>query len=177
MCVLVLKHEILYLHFSGLGFCPIVGGVQSNVVPPELTVVFDVRLAVTQDHAEFEALLNSWCQEAGEGTHLHFEQKNLKNAITPLDDSNPYWSTFKAACDTLQLKVTPAIFPGGTDSRYVRLVGIPALGFSPMNNTPVLLHDHDEFLNEKVFLEGIKIYQSLIPAVANVPGKAHNLIT
>nr|CAD7453367.1 unnamed protein product [Timema tahoe] len=188
------------------------GGVQSNVVPPELTVVFDVRLAVTQDHKEFETLLKSWCKEAGEGTHLHFEQKNSKNAITPLNESNPYWTAFKAACNTLQLKVTPAIFPGGTDSRYVRLgkpppvhpteirtsispssavelnttgalpnyateVGIPALGFSPMNNTPVLLHDHDEFLNEKVFLEGIKIYQHLIPAVANVPGKAHNRIT
>nr|CAD7589794.1 unnamed protein product [Timema genevievae] len=153
------------------------GGVQSNVVPPELTVVFDVRLAVTQDHKEFETLLKSWCQEAGEGTHLHFEQKNSKNAITPLNESNPYWSAFKGACNTLQLKVTPAIFPGGTDSRYVRLVGIPALGFSPMNNTPVLLHDHDEFLNEKVFLEGIKIYQHLIPAVANVPGKPRNRIT
>lgn len=67
-----------------------------------------------------------------------------------------------------KLKLKPAIFPGGTDSRYVREVGIPALGFSPIVNTPVLLHDHDEFLNEKVFLEGIKIYEELLQAVANV---------
>lgn len=66
------------------------------------------------------------------------------------------------------IKLKPAIFPGGTDSRYVREVGIPALGFSPIVNTPVLLHDHDEFLNEKVFLEGIKIYEELLQAVANV---------
>lgn len=47
--------------------------------------------------------------------------------------------------------------------------GIPAIGFSPMINTPVLLHDHNEFLNEKVFLDGIGIYEKLIPLVANVP--------
>lgn len=30
------------------------GGVQSNVVPPLLTAVFDVRLAIDVDHAQFE---------------------------------------------------------------------------------------------------------------------------
>lgn len=34
------------------------GGVQSNVVPPLLTIGFDVRLAIDQDHKEFEALVN-----------------------------------------------------------------------------------------------------------------------
>jgi aminoacylase len=47
-------------------------------------------------------------------------------------------------------------------------IGIPALGFSPMNNTPVLLHDHDEFLNEKTFLRGLDIYYNIIKAVASV---------
>lgn len=35
------------------------------------------------------------------------------------------------------------------------------------NNTPVLLHDHNEFVNEKVFLKGIEIYCGIIPALAN----------
>ena len=47
-------------------------------------------------------------------------------------------------------------------------LGIPALGFSPMNETNVLLHDHDEYLNKKVFLRGIKIYMNIIAAIANV---------
>lgn len=47
-------------------------------------------------------------------------------------------------------------------------VDLPALGFSPMNKTPVLLHDHDEFLNEDVFLKGIDIYCQIIPAIGNV---------
>ena len=48
-------------------------------------------------------------------------------------------------------------------------VGYPAIGFSPMIHTPVLLHDHNEFLNAKVFLKGIEIYTRLIENLANVP--------
>lgn len=47
--------------------------------------------------------------------------------------------------------------------------GHPAIGFSPMNRTPVLLHDHNEFLNEQVFLRGIDIYARLLSALASVP--------
>lgn len=49
-------------------------------------------------------------------------------------------------------------------------MGIPALGFSPMNNTPVLLHDHDEFIGADTYLRGIDIYEKLIPSVANCAG-------
>jgi len=41
-----------------------------------------------------------------------------------------------------------------------------------MNNTPVLLHDHNEFLNASVFLRGIDIYTHLIENLANVPSPA-----
>jgi len=47
--------------------------------------------------------------------------------------------------------------------------GCAAIGFSPMNNTPMLLHDHNEFLNAGVFLKGIDIYTHLIENLANVP--------
>lgn len=66
------------------------------------------------------------------------------------------------------MKTNLQVFPGGTDSRYIRSVGIPAIGFSPMNNTPVLLHDHDEYLEADVFLKGIEIYKKIIERVANL---------
>lgn len=65
----------------------------------------------------------------------------------------------------------PQIFTGTTDSRYIRQVGIPVLGFSPMNNTPVLLHDHDKFLQADVHLSGIEIYAKIIGNLANRKGK------
>ncbi|XP_013187319.1 aminoacylase-1 [Amyelois transitella] len=146
----------------------IYGGVQSNVVPEKLTAVFDIRLAVTVDHAEFENRVKTWCKDAGDGVSFEFEQKNPYVECTKTDASNPFWIAFKAAADEMKLKLDRRIFPGGTDSRYVRSVGIPAIGFSPMNHTPVLLHDHNEFLKVEVYLKGIDIYVKLIPAIANV---------
>ncbi len=60
------------------------------------------------------------------------------------------------------------MFPGGTDSRHIRSRGIPAIGFSPMNLTPILLHDHDEFLQADIYLRGVEIYKEIIAKVANV---------
>lgn len=33
------------------------GGVQNNVIPGELTIVFDIRLAVDVDHNEFDGMV------------------------------------------------------------------------------------------------------------------------
>jgi len=144
------------------------GGVQSNVIPPELIIVIDCRIPVTVDIKKFEETINQWCKEAGEGVWIEYEQKEPQIPVTKLDNSNVFWTAFKEAADKLNLRLKLQIFPGGTDSRFVREVGLPAIGFSPMNNTPVLLHDHNEYLNRDVFLRGIDIYCKLIPAVANV---------
>ena len=92
------------------------------------------------------------------------------------------------------MKLDISIFPAATDSRYLRQVcellcsnichscttiftlnaflffqvGIPALGFSPINNTPILLHEHNEYLYEDGFLKGIDIYSKIIHALADV---------
>ncbi|XP_022633785.1 uncharacterized protein LOC111241178 isoform X2 [Vigna radiata var. radiata] len=36
------------------------------------------------------------------------------------------------------------VFPTTTDSRYFCDLGLPAIGFSPMANTHLLFHDHNE---------------------------------
>lgn len=144
------------------------GGVQPNVIPPCLTAIFDCRLDPSVDHNEFEAMIKKWCEEAGSDVTYSFEQKNPKVENTKLDDSNLFWIAFKKACDDLAIQLQIGIFPGGTDSRYIRQVGIPAIGFSPMNKTKILLHDHDEYLNKDIFLKGIEIYMKIIAAVANV---------
>ena len=64
------------------------------------------------------------------------------------------------------LKTSP--FPPLPLLSLVFQIGIPALGFSAMNHTPILLHDHNEFLNERVFLRGIGIYEDIITALGNV---------
>ena len=81
---------------------------------------------------------------------------------------NPYYGAFASVLQQLGRKVELQIFPAGTDGRYLREVGVPVLGFSPIRLQPVLLHDHDERLSVECYLEGVKVYEKLIPALANM---------
>ncbi|KAI2529920.1 aminoacylase 1 [Homo sapiens] len=145
------------------------GGVAYNVIPATMSASFDFRVAPDVDFKAFEEQLQSWCQAAGEGVTLEFAQKWMHPQVTPTDDSNPWWAAFSRVCKDMNLTLEPEIMPAATDNRYIRAVGVPALGFSPMNRTPVLLHDHDERLHEAVFLRGVDIYTRLLPALASVP--------
>lgn len=68
-----------------------------------------------------------------------------KPLVTVADSSNPWWTLLEKAIKEAGGKLSkPEIFAASTDARYFRELGIPAFGFSPMANTPILLHDHNE---------------------------------
>lgn len=72
-------------------------------------------------------------------------EKDGKPIMTATDSSNPWWGLLEEAIKKANGKVgKPEIFPASTDARYFRKLGLPAIGFSPMTNTPILLHDHNE---------------------------------
>ncbi|XP_012925924.1 aminoacylase-1 isoform X2 [Heterocephalus glaber] len=150
------------------------GGVALNVVPATISADFDFRIAPDVDLEAFEKQLQRWCQEAGEGVTFEFAQKWMEPRVTSTDDADPWWAAFSGICKDMNLTLELEILPAATDSRYIRAAGVPALGFSPMNRTPVLLHDHDERLHEAVFLRGIDIYTRLLPALASVPALPTN---
>lgn len=68
-----------------------------------------------------------------------------KPVLNVTDISNPWWTLLEEAVRKANGKLgQPEIFPASTDARQFRQQGLPAIGFSPMANTPILLHDHDE---------------------------------
>ncbi|KAI6187332.1 Amidohydro-rel domain-containing protein [Aphelenchoides besseyi] len=144
------------------------GGVQINVIPAEFHAYFDVRVPPTTDFKAFETQIGTWCKEAGPDVTFEFVEVNRITNTTAITKDNPWWRAFSGVMDELNCKISTEIFTGATDSRFLRDLGYSAIGFSPMNNTPVLLHDHNEFLNDKVFLRGIDIYVKLIERLANV---------
>ncbi|KAK5986962.1 hypothetical protein GCK32_002811 [Trichostrongylus colubriformis] len=119
------------------------GGVQTNVLPEKFEARFDIRITPTTDFDEFEQMIASWCKNAGEDVTYEF-----------LEDQ--------------QCKFTKEICSAATDSRYIRELGYRSIGFLPIINTPQLLHDHNEYLNERTFLRGVEIYETLIQNLANV---------
>lgn len=77
------------------------GGCQVNVVPPELTVYFDVRLSILVDVIKMEKTVRKWCTEAGEGVTLEFLEKSPFIQPTKIDEENSWWITFKKECDKM----------------------------------------------------------------------------
>jgi len=117
---------------------------------------------------KLEEKLKKWCSTAGEGVTYSFLQNDPFGKETVHDDSSCWWKAFKSACDDFGVEIQTEIFPAATDSCFLRQAGFPAIGFSPIRNTPILLHDHNEFLNEAVFLEGIQCYCKVIFNLSNV---------
>ncbi|GAM17084.1 hypothetical protein SAMD00019534_002590 [Acytostelium subglobosum LB1] len=138
-----------------------------NVIPTVAEAGFDIRIPPTVNLESFLDQIREWTSE--EGLSFKFANYTEKNELTDLNDPDlKWWTVFRESCDKMGLKLVPEIFPAATDSRFIRNLGIPAFGFSPINNTPILLHDHNEFLNEKTYLRGIDIYEGIIPNLANM---------
>ncbi|XP_028142365.1 aminoacylase-1 isoform X3 [Diabrotica virgifera virgifera] len=142
------------------------GGVQPNVIPPEYILTVDARISITTCLKKFEEMVNKWCSEAGQGVYVEFEQKQHLVTPTKVDNSNSYWIAFKSAADELGMRLVPLVCPAKSDMTFVRDLGIPAIGFSPMSNTEPLLHRFNEHLHRDTFLKGINIYCHLIQALA-----------
>eukprot|EP01133_Synstelium_polycarpum_P007346 gene7346-8557_t len=138
-----------------------------NVIPTQAEAGFDIRIPPTVNLEEFMKQIREWT--ADEGLSFQFAEYIAKNGMTDIQNADKkWWDTFSQSCERVNVKLVPEIFPAATDSRFIRNLGIPAFGFSPINNTPILLHDHNEFLNEKVFLRGLDIYESIIPDLLNM---------
>lgn len=143
------------------------GGKQRNVLPPFVELTVDIRMALTIEPDAFEVMLKKWADDSGSNIELEFLVKEPYCPPTVIDETNEFWKCFTQAMREMNLEISPQVFPAGTDAAYLRHAGIGAIGFSPMNNTPALLHDHDEFLQADIYLKGIEIYKTIISNIAN----------
>eukprot|EP00741_Cyanophora_paradoxa_P009168 tig00001471_g8879.t1 len=140
-----------------------------NVIPGEAEAGFDLRIPPTEDMPALRARIDAWVHAEANASY-DFVEYTPQNPLTPLDDEkNPWWPVFRRACERLNVTLKPAIFPAATDARFVRGAGLPALGFSPMAGTPVLLHDHDEHLPRGTFLHGLRVFQGLMRDLGTAP--------
>jgi N-acyl-L-amino-acid amidohydrolase len=88
-------------HVTSVNVNTIHGGVQDNVIASEFKVMVDMRVAPNVDHDELIKLMQTWCDESGDGISLKFKRKESKVPPTPVDDSNKFWTAFKKATDEL----------------------------------------------------------------------------
>lgn len=154
------------------------GAYALNVVPAAARAAFDIRIPPSMPSAEMHGLLDAWCEEVstqerpGEGggsapVTWRFAHDNcVKQHCTSDTAGSPWWALLQSTLAELDIRVRPSIFPAATDSRFLRAVGYQCLGFSPIRNSPVLLHENDEYIGVGVYLEGVGVYVRLIQALA-----------
>jgi aminoacylase len=147
-----------------------------NCVPPLAKCSLDIRISPHVDPSEIGAMLDQWCQECSkdetnkvEWSYLGGQGNSMSgHALTSIDPvENPWYAAFANSLSEMGLSMQPQVFPAATDSRFLRALGIRALGFSPMKNTEILLHDLDEFIPESEYLKGIAVYIGLIQKLAS----------
>ncbi|CAK1600938.1 unnamed protein product [Parnassius mnemosyne] len=144
------------------------GGVVPNIIPSRVTVVIDMRLAVTAEVHEVEALIQSWIAQVGNETELSFIRKIDVSEATILDDTNPYWVAVVDAVKEMDMKIMPIVCPATSDMVILRNRGYPAIGFAYRPYTVPLLHAADEYLNVATFLKGIEVYAIILKKVGNI---------
>ncbi|RZC64811.1 hypothetical protein C5167_008504 [Papaver somniferum] len=155
-------------------------GYQMNMQPSEAEAGFDIRFPPTADLELFrKRIVDEWAPHHRNMTYELTEHEPVKDHLgspimTATDDRNPWWGVFsKAIVSAGGTLSKPEILASTTDARFIRALGIPTFGFSPMTNTPILLHEHNEYLEETVYIRGIKIYESVIRALSSFEGGNH----
>ncbi|KAF1889818.1 hypothetical protein Lal_00025147 [Lupinus albus] len=155
-------------------------GYVMNVQPSEAEAGFDLRLTPTTDPEEMRRRIAAeWAPAARNMSYEIIEKGPIRDLLgrplmTTTNDSNPWWLLFKQAITSAGEKLSkPEILASTTDARFIRRKGIPVLGFSPMKNTPILLHDHNEHLQETVYMKGIEVYESLISSLSSFTEASH----
>ncbi|XP_041012377.1 aminoacylase-1-like [Juglans microcarpa x Juglans regia] len=153
---------------------PSPSGFVMNMQPSEAEAGFNIRLPPTADpELVRRRIAEEWAPARRNMTYQIIELGPLRDymgrpLMTPTNDSNPWWPIFKQAITAVGGKLAkPEILASTTDARYIRQLGIPVLGFSPMKNTPILLHEHNEFLEDTVYLKGIEVYESIIRSLSS----------
>uniref|UniRef100_A0A7S3LG95 N-acyl-aliphatic-L-amino acid amidohydrolase n=1 Tax=Amphora coffeiformis TaxID=265554 RepID=A0A7S3LG95_9STRA len=147
-----------------------------NCVPPVAKCSLDIRISPHVEPSEIGAMLDTWCRECSkdninkvEWSFLHGQGNSMQGHATTSTDpeQNPWYATFSGALSDMGLTIDPQVFPAATDSRFLRALGIRALGFSPMKNTEIMLHENDEYIPESEYLQGILVYIGLLQKLAS----------
>ncbi|ESQ52154.1 hypothetical protein EUTSA_v10016717mg [Eutrema salsugineum] len=148
---------------------PTPDGFVMNLQPSEAEAGFDIRIPPTADLEALERrVVEEWAPSARNMSFelWRFDQNpSGKQLLAAKDDSNPWTGLLENAVNAAGGQTSePEIFPASTDAKYFRKAGLPAIGFSPISNTPSLLHDHNEYLSQSEYLKGIDMYVSIIQA-------------
>lgn len=156
---------------AGVPSSAFANGYAVNVIPSQAEIAVDIRVPLHLNNIE-EIIRKEWIQDE-QDIEIHFIDRNEHpdpNLLSyPLEQDKWISALSRGIKNVLpHVDIHLDVFPAGTDGRYIRNAGVPCIGFSPMRNTPILLHDNDEYITESTFLEGVQVYENIIKQLSSV---------
>lgn len=144
-----------------------------NVIPNYVEAVFDIRLPPEVNVSQFEELIQKWTDLEGcSYEKLVWSPKNCRTDVSEGGDGHKWWKiiqeAFSEPSNFWSLEMKPFTLPVATDARYIRNIGIPCFGMSAFGETPLLLHDHDEYVSVEALNEGIQVYLRILKRIVTI---------
>jgi acetylornithine deacetylase/succinyl-diaminopimelate desuccinylase-like protein len=144
-------------------------GMKVNVIPSMAEAGIDCRLLPDSDADAFLRQLHALL---GPRIDVEFIQKPDPSPTSPT--SGEAWNAIKAvvASDFVDTLVAPSLTSGGTDSRLLRVKGVPAYGFVPIIVPPreaERIHGVDERLSIDNLNRGIRATYDLTMKLCAAP--------
>ncbi len=131
-------------------------GMKVNVIPSTAEAAIDCRLLPDTDA---EAFLKHFREVIGPKFDIEFLQRPDPSPTSPMNGEA--WDAMKQviADDFVDAIIAPNMTTGGTDSRFLRVKGVPAYGFVPVilaDNEVTRIHGVDERLSVDNLNRGIR---------------------
>jgi acetylornithine deacetylase/succinyl-diaminopimelate desuccinylase-like protein len=144
-------------------------GMKVNVIPSTAEAGLDCRLLPDSDADAFMRQLHSLL---GPRVDVEFIQKPDPSPTSPT--SGEAWDAIKqvVATDFVDTLAVPSLMSGGTDSRFLRVKGVPAYGFVPIILPPreaERIHGVDERLSIENLDRGIRATYDLTMKLCAAP--------
>lgn len=141
-----------------------------SMMPGRIVAYFDMRLGVETNVSAMLNEIDRWMRVANNNKPTNAADdcvtlewiKRLPRGPCTDYKSNRFCRAILGHMERNNISYTLNIAPMATDGRFLREQGIPVLGFTPINQTPPLLHTKNEFIYRSQFLEHIPLMTELI---------------
>jgi len=134
-----------------------------NIIPTTAEATLDCRLLPQTSVTEFVSGLVQKINDPRISFKVLYEPEE---GVTPPPPDELVEAVSKVLKKEFpEAKVTPILLPGGTDSRFFRARGVPAIGFNPIELSPKqleLLHGDNERIDVDQFKRGVRLFYQIV---------------
>jgi acetylornithine deacetylase/succinyl-diaminopimelate desuccinylase-like protein len=142
------------------------GGTKTNVIPDRVELEVDIRILPGEDPAEVPARIAALLGDLAASVEI--DQRH-SDAGTESPTDTPLWHALARSAQAIVpgSELVPFLVAGGTDSRYFRLLGVPAYGFGlfservPLEEFQAMFHGNDERVDVESLRRSAQLFAEL----------------